>query len=51
MEDHESLVKAVKEVDVVISAIGGYNIAGQINIIEAIKEAGNIKVINSFVLS
>ncbi|KAM3757389.1 hypothetical protein ACB098_02G183900 [Castanea mollissima] len=41
--DHESLVKAIKQVDVVISAVGAQQIADQVNIIAAIKEAGNIK--------
>ncbi|KAK9987843.1 hypothetical protein SO802_028082 [Lithocarpus litseifolius] len=41
--DHESLVKAIKQVDVVISAVGIQQIADQVNIIAAIKEAGNIK--------
>ncbi|KAK9990367.1 hypothetical protein SO802_025352 [Lithocarpus litseifolius] len=40
---HESLVKAIKQVDVVISAVGIQQIADQENIIAAIKEAGNIK--------
>ncbi|KAK9990369.1 hypothetical protein SO802_025354 [Lithocarpus litseifolius] len=40
---HESLVKAIKQVDVVISAVGIQQIADQVNIIAAIKEAGNIK--------
>ncbi|KAM4089113.1 hypothetical protein ACB094_07G124700 [Castanea mollissima] len=41
--DHGSLVRAIKEVDVVISAIGHYNLADQDKIIAAIKEAGNVK--------
>ncbi|KAM4118200.1 hypothetical protein ACB094_02G182700 [Castanea mollissima] len=41
--DHESLVKAIKQVDVVISAVGTQQTADQVNIIAAIKEAGNIK--------
>ncbi|KAK9990371.1 hypothetical protein SO802_025356 [Lithocarpus litseifolius] len=40
---HESLVKAIKQVDVVISAVGSQQIADQVNIIAAIKEAGDIK--------
>jgi len=43
LNDHESLVKAIKQVDVVISALGGPQIDDQINLIAAIKEAGNIK--------
>ncbi|KAJ4765370.1 Isoflavone reductase-like protein [Rhynchospora pubera] len=41
--DHESLVKAFKAVDVVISTVGALQIADQTKIIAAIKEAGNIK--------
>ncbi|XP_057975724.1 isoflavone reductase-like protein [Malania oleifera] len=41
--DHESLVKAIKQVDVVISAIGFKQLADQVNINAAIKEAGNVK--------
>ncbi|GMJ02675.1 phenylcoumaran benzylic ether reductase 1 [Hibiscus trionum] len=41
--DHESLVKAIKHVDVVISAVGLSQIADQVKIIAAIKEAGNVK--------
>jgi len=44
LSDHESLVKALKEVDVVISALGGRQIDDQVKLIAAIKEAGNIKV-------
>ena len=36
-------MKAIKQVDVVISAVGIQQIADQVNIIAAIKEAGNIK--------
>ncbi|KAI3500046.1 hypothetical protein L1887_35861 [Cichorium endivia] len=43
LHDHESLVKAIKEVDVVISTVGGESIADQVKIIAAIKEAGNVK--------
>jgi uncharacterized protein YbjT (DUF2867 family) len=43
LNDHESLVKAIKQVDIVISALGGPQIDDQINLIAAIKEAGNIK--------
>lgn len=42
--DHESLVKAIKQVDVVISTAGHMQLADQVKIIAAIKEAGNIKV-------
>ncbi|KAA8519274.1 hypothetical protein F0562_013530 [Nyssa sinensis] len=41
--DHESLVKAMKQVDVVISTVGSFQIPDQVKIIAAIKEAGNIK--------
>ncbi|XP_027360914.1 isoflavone reductase homolog TP7-like [Abrus precatorius] len=41
--DHESLVKTIKQVDVVISTVGGAQIDDQMKIIAAIKEAGNIK--------
>ncbi|PKU61383.1 isoflavone reductase-like protein [Dendrobium catenatum] len=41
--DHDSLVKAIKDVDVVISAVGFGQLADQTKIIAAIKEAGNIK--------
>ncbi|KAL3038950.1 hypothetical protein AAZX31_01G160000 [Glycine max] len=43
LTDHNSLVKAIKQVDVVISALGGQQIDDQVKIIAAIKEAGNIK--------
>ena len=43
--DHRSLVRAIKEVDVVISTVGHHLLADQDKIIAAIKEAGNIKVI------
>ncbi|XP_006349596.1 isoflavone reductase homolog [Solanum tuberosum] len=41
--DHESLVKAIKQVDVVFSTVGHSLLADQLNIIAAIKEAGNVK--------
>ncbi|MED6179505.1 hypothetical protein PIB30_001802 [Stylosanthes scabra] len=46
--DHQSLVNAVKQVDVVISAISGVHIRShqillQLKLVDAIKEAGNIK--------
>ncbi|WCJ35197.1 Isoflavone reductase-like protein [Euphorbia peplus] len=40
---HESLVSAIKQVDVVISTVGSQQLSDQTNIIAAIKEAGNIK--------
>ncbi|CAM8988838.1 unnamed protein product [Rhodiola kirilowii] len=49
--DHQSLVEAVKKVDVVICTMSGsgvhfrsLNLMLQIKLVEAIKEAGNIKV-------
>ncbi|CAN1125343.1 Phenylcoumaran benzylic ether reductase Pyrc5 [Linum perenne] len=42
VEDHEVLVKAIKQVDIVISALG-QQIPDQVKIIAAIKEAGNVK--------
>ncbi|XAR59553.1 hypothetical protein NMG60_11015428 [Bertholletia excelsa] len=41
--NHESMVKAIKQVDVVISTVSYSQIADQVKIIAAIKEAGNIK--------
>uniref|UniRef100_A0A5B6ZF08 NmrA-like domain-containing protein n=1 Tax=Davidia involucrata TaxID=16924 RepID=A0A5B6ZF08_DAVIN len=41
--DHKSLVKAIKQVDVVISTVGHMQLADQVKIIAAIKEAGNVK--------
>ncbi|NP_001312742.1 isoflavone reductase homolog A622-like [Nicotiana tabacum] len=43
ISNQESLLKAIKQVDVVISTVGGQQFADQVNIIKAIKEAGNIK--------
>lgn len=45
LSDYQSLVKAIKQVDVVICTVGGQQTADQMNIIAAIKEAGNIKVL------
>lgn len=42
--DHGSLVKAIKQVDVVISTVGQMQLVDQVKIIAAIKEAGNVKV-------
>lgn len=42
--NHESLVAAIKSVDVVISAVGYAQLPDQTRIISAIKEAGNVKV-------
>ncbi|KAL2532566.1 NmrA-like negative transcriptional regulator family protein [Abeliophyllum distichum] len=41
--NHESLVNAIKQVDVVISTVGTTEIADQVKIIAAIKEVGTIK--------
>ncbi|CAN4097867.1 unnamed protein product [Withania somnifera] len=46
--DHQSLVEAVKEVDVVICTMSGvhfrsHNILLQLKLVDAIKEAGNVK--------
>ncbi|KAI3762827.1 hypothetical protein L1987_53269 [Smallanthus sonchifolius] len=43
LNDQESLVKAIKRVDVVISPVGNMQIPDQTKIIAAIKEAGNVK--------
>ena len=43
--DHESLLNAVKLVDVVVSTLFRYLIPHQLNIIAAIKEAGNVNVL------
>lgn len=45
LNDHKSLVKAIKQVDVVISTVGHFQLGNQVKIIAAIKEAGNVKVI------
>lgn len=50
--DHQSLVEAVKLVDVVISAVSGVHIRShsillQLKLVEAIKEARNVKVTNT----
>ncbi|GLJ17758.1 hypothetical protein SUGI_0309940 [Cryptomeria japonica] len=43
LDDHTSLVEAIKKVDVVISTVGGPQLMDQLNIIKAIKEVGTIK--------
>lgn len=50
IHDRQSLVKAIEQVDVVISAVGRDLLAAQSHIIDAIKEAGNIKVLKSFLI-
>lgn len=42
--DHESLVNAIKQVDVVISTVGNMQLADQTKLVTAIKEADNVKV-------
>lgn len=44
LEDHQSLVAALKQVDVVVSAVGGPQLPDQLKLIKAIKEVGHIKV-------
>ncbi|KAI3828022.1 hypothetical protein L1987_02112 [Smallanthus sonchifolius] len=41
--DHESLVNAIKQVDVVFSTVGTAQLGDQVKIIDAIKQAGNVK--------
>ncbi|XP_043716599.1 isoflavone reductase homolog [Telopea speciosissima] len=41
--DHQSLVDAVKQVDVVICAMSGSSLRSQLKLVDAIKEAGNVK--------
>ncbi|KAM3372325.1 hypothetical protein ACQJBY_019297 [Aegilops geniculata] len=48
LDDHRGLVAAVKQVDVVVSAMSGVHFRGhrlllQLKLVEAIKEAGNVK--------
>nr|AHA90808.1 allylphenol synthase 2 [Piper regnellii] len=43
VDNHESLVKAIKQVDVVVSTLGTLQASEQVKIIDAIKEAGNVK--------
>nr|AHA90805.1 allylphenol synthase 2 [Larrea tridentata] len=43
INDHESLLKAIKQVDVVFSTLGHHHIGDQHKVIAAIKEAGNVK--------
>ncbi|PWA90549.1 isoflavone reductase [Artemisia annua] len=45
IHDHASLVNAIKQVDVVISTVGGELAADQVKLIAAIKEAGNVKIL------
>ncbi|KAM0927501.1 hypothetical protein ACQ4PT_002916 [Festuca glaucescens] len=41
--NHESLVKAIKSTDIIISAVGPCQLAEQTRIVTTIKEAGNVK--------
>ncbi|PWA54028.1 isoflavone reductase [Artemisia annua] len=43
IHDHASLVNAIKQVDFVISTVGGQLVGEQVKLIAAIKEAGNVK--------
>eukprot|EP00250_Pteridium_aquilinum_P017889 c23826_g1_i2 orf=129-1052(+) len=43
LEDYESLLDAVRKVDIIISAVGTRQLLDQLNIIKAIKEVGSIK--------
>lgn len=42
--DHGSSVKAIKQVDLVISTLGHQQLADQDKLLAAIKESGNVKV-------
>ena len=44
LEEHEKIVSALREVDVVISALAYPQVLDQLKIIDAIKVASNIKV-------
>ncbi|EPS61940.1 hypothetical protein M569_12853 [Genlisea aurea] len=43
VDDYDSLLNAVKQVDIVLSAVGAQQLGDQGGIIDAIKEAGNVK--------
>jgi putative NADH-flavin reductase len=49
IQDHESLVAALKQVDVVISTVARAQIGDQLKLITAIKEVGHITVCQSLV--
>jgi hypothetical protein len=51
LEEHEKLVSAVKQVDVVISTLAVPQHLDQLKIISAMKEAGNIKVSYNYTVS
>jgi len=42
--DHQGLVKAIRQADVVISIVNHTQLTDQLKVISAIKEAGNVKV-------
>ena len=46
LDEHEKLVSVLKQVDIVISTLAVPQHMDQLKIISAMKEAGNIKVIN-----
>lgn len=43
LQDYQSLISAIKQVDIVISAVGGDQLLNQLNLISAIKEVGTVK--------
>jgi pinoresinol/lariciresinol reductase len=48
-DDHQGLTMAVREADVVISTLNGPSMASlQLKLVDAIKEAGNVKVLINF---
>lgn len=48
LSDHGKLVSVIQQADVVISVLASPQCLDQIKIIDAMKEAGNIKVINTY---
>lgn len=46
LDDHDKLVEVLRQVDIVIATLGVPTYKEQLKIIKAMKEAGNIKVIN-----
>lgn len=46
LDEHEKLVEVLRQVDIVIVTFGVPLVIEQLKIIRAMKEAGNIKVIN-----
>ncbi|GLJ50632.1 hypothetical protein SUGI_1078640 [Cryptomeria japonica] len=43
LNDHSSMVKAMQDIDVVISVVGGGQLTDQLKIVDAIKEIGTVK--------